>query len=540
MIILNRLEKFASQAGYFWEMEFGFQEGSGCFEASFTILETIDHMLERGSKMFSCFLDVRKAFDTVLSDGLMYKLFSDLGVNGKLWLAIKDLYTDARVLYSGALSREFEIAPGTGQGRILAPFMYKVYINSLLKELSDHCFAISINTPRMPAPSFADDICLIALHQSLLKILMNKCHNYSEKWRYEFSHSKSGVVTFGEKPIHCRSIKEREWALGDDTVEELYEYKNLGVLKHYSGSFASSVSDNIDKTRKKAGMIFSSNVDHHKTNPLVYVKFWRQACLPFLLFGAELFTIISSLLLELERCQSWFLKKLFYMPDFAPRALLLRLAELNSIEAEIDMRKLLFLGRLVTEPEMAPSLRNLLRSRTESLFDKDVKSIGILPSICEALNKHDLFNYFEIWFNSSTFPMYGNRKSIVKNKVRDLESTLWLELCSGHPNMHVAQACLENVFPSKFWSLADLYPDLVNRLHTQVRLMGNLCLNGGILWLFKTEGSLCFICEENTETVYHHFIECPPFRNNYNSLWSNLKTKIINFNQTDGITISAL
>ena len=108
------------------------------------------------------------------------------------------------------------------------------------------------------------------------------------------------------------------------------------------------------------------------------------------MFGAELFTITPSLLLELERCQSSFLKKLFYVPDFVPRTLLLRLAELNSIEAEIDMRKLLFLGRLVTEPKMAPSLRNLLRSRTESLFDKDVKSIGILPSICEALKKYDL------------------------------------------------------------------------------------------------------------------------------------------------------
>ena len=329
--------------------------------------------------------------------------------------------------------------------------MYKVYINSLLKELSDHCFAISINTLRMPAPSFADDICLIALHQSFLRILMNKHHNYSKKWRYKFNHSKSGIVTFGEtKPIHCQSMKEREWALGDDTVEELYECKNLGVLKNYCGSFASNVSDNIDKTRKKAGMIFSSNVDRHKTNPLIYVKFWRQACLPSLLLGAELFTITPSLLLELERCQSWFLKKLFYVPDFAPCALLLRLAELNSIEAEIDMRKLLFLGRLVTEPKMVPSLRNLLRSRTESLFDKDVKSIGILPSICGALNKYDLFNYFEIWFNSSTFPTYGNWKSIVKNKVRDLES----RLC--HPNMHVAQACLENISPSKFWSLADL------------------------------------------------------------------------------------
>ena len=64
----------------------------------------------------------------------MYQLLSNLSVNSKLWLAIKDLYTDVKawVLYSGALSREFEIARGTGQGRISAPFMYKVYRNSRL------------------------------------------------------------------------------------------------------------------------------------------------------------------------------------------------------------------------------------------------------------------------------------------------------------------------------------------------------------------------------------------------------------------------
>ena len=201
---------------------------------------------------------------------------------------------------------------------------------------------------------------------------------------YSIYFAKKSTKKKQTKPIHCKSMKEREWALGDDTVEELYEYKNLGVLKNYCGSFASNISGDIDKTRKKAGMIFSSNVDRRKTNPLIYVKFWRQACLPSLLFGAELFTITPSLLLELGCCQSWFLKKLFYVPDFAPLALLLRLTELNSIEDEIDMRKLLFLGRLVTEPKMAPSVRNLLRSQTESLFDKDVKSIGILLSICEA------------------------------------------------------------------------------------------------------------------------------------------------------------
>ena len=74
------------------------------------------------------------------------------------------------------------------------------------------------------------------------------------------------------------------------------------------GSFSSNVTDNIEKTRKKAGMIFSSKFDRRTTNPLVYIKFWKQACLPSLLFGSELFTFTPSLLLKLERCQLWFLK----------------------------------------------------------------------------------------------------------------------------------------------------------------------------------------------------------------------------------------
>ena len=103
-------------------------------------------------------------------------------------------------------------------------------------------------------------------------------------WRYEFNNSNSGVVTFDEtKPTHYKSMKAREWVLGDDTVEEFFEYKNLGVPKNYCGSFVSNISNDIDKTRKKADMTFTSNVDRCKTNPLIYVKFRRQACLPSIL-----------------------------------------------------------------------------------------------------------------------------------------------------------------------------------------------------------------------------------------------------------------
>ena len=83
---------------------------------------------------------------------------------------------------------------------------------------------------------------------------MNICHEYSLTWRYEFNHSKSGIVIFGEtKAVHHASMNEREWRLGDDIVQELYEYKNLGVLKNYIGSFSSNVTDNIEKTGKRLG-----------------------------------------------------------------------------------------------------------------------------------------------------------------------------------------------------------------------------------------------------------------------------------------------
>ena len=45
-----------------------------------------------------------------------------------------------------------------------------------------------------------------------------------------------------------------------EIVDEIYEYKNLGVLTNYIGSFASTMDDNIENTRSKPRMIFPSNL----------------------------------------------------------------------------------------------------------------------------------------------------------------------------------------------------------------------------------------------------------------------------------------
>ena len=171
---------------------------------------------------------------------------------------------------------------------------------------------------------------------------------------------------------------------------------------------------------------------------------------------------------------------------------------------------------------MAPVVQSLFESKTQSYFDTNIASKGILPSTCEILHKYYLFGYFESWFPDSTFPTYLTWKTIVMRKIHEFEEKAWNDFVYGHPNMQIAQACLENVSPHKFWSISEQHPSLVSRLHIQTRLISNFGLNGGIPWLCNTGGAICFPCELDIETMSHFLPDCLNFREHFDSLWANL------------------
>ena len=147
-------------------------------------------------------------------------------------------------------------------------------------------------------------------------------------------------------------------------MEKLYEYKNLGVLKNYIGSFSSNIIFTIISIseRKKVGMIFFPILIVWKPILLFMLSSeGKPACMPKLLYGAEVFTLTPTLLLRVERCKS-----IFYVPMFALGHLLLALSCLNSIESEIAIRKLLLLGRLIKEPKMPPAMKSLLTAEQKA------------------------------------------------------------------------------------------------------------------------------------------------------------------------------
>ena len=55
----------------------------------------------------------------------------------------------------------------------------------------------------------------------------------------------------------------------------------------------------------------------------------------------------------------------------------------------------------------------------------------------------------------------------MRDKIFDFGRHAWDSFCESDPDVRVAQSCLENVSPFRFWSraLANQFLDLVSRLH---------------------------------------------------------------------------
>ena len=102
--------------------------------------------------------------------------FSELKVQDKIFSIVKTLYSKHQcfVYFNGSTSDKFDVLQGTGQGRILAAFMYKVYVNELIKIVAECESSYSIRPLKLGSPTFADDMILLILFRTLLQLLKDK------------------------------------------------------------------------------------------------------------------------------------------------------------------------------------------------------------------------------------------------------------------------------------------------------------------------------------------------------------------------------
>ena len=98
---------------------------------------------DKCGKLFACFIDFRKAFDTVIHDIMLYKLLK-IGIAGNFYSIIKNMYKDnyLNVKMQKGFTQSFVSIIGIRKCDTLSPDLFKIFINDLPDIFDKDCHGV--------------------------------------------------------------------------------------------------------------------------------------------------------------------------------------------------------------------------------------------------------------------------------------------------------------------------------------------------------------------------------------------------------------
>ena len=97
-----------------------------------TLFTLIEKSLREGKYLSTCFVDFRKAYDSICRQRLIYKL-QEFGLTGNILEIIKTTCATPKVsvLYEGKISQSFSTKIELKQSDVLSTLLFNLYINDL-------------------------------------------------------------------------------------------------------------------------------------------------------------------------------------------------------------------------------------------------------------------------------------------------------------------------------------------------------------------------------------------------------------------------
>jgi ribonuclease P/MRP protein subunit RPP40 len=222
----------------------GFRRGLSCETALNTIVEHWRANIDNKKTVVSVFLDLKKAFDTINHDLLLYKL-NYYNVSHKSINLISSYLHDRRyaIRYSGAQSNFAKLDTGIPQGSSLGPLLFLVYINDLaLLHLPSQLFADD-TTISAAGESYGEACRIIAIDLELICTWLS--HN-----RLVVNWSKTNHMLIGSSTNDASLL-----AINGNTLERLNSVKLLGVEIDSQLKFEKQINVLCSKVNKKAYLI---------------------------------------------------------------------------------------------------------------------------------------------------------------------------------------------------------------------------------------------------------------------------------------------
>jgi len=240
MVLESKLSCWVEEQGIWARGQAGFKKDF-CTTDNLFVLQTLIESQAgwKGKKLFTCFVDFRKAFDTI-PHAKLWHVLQGIGVGGRFLACLRSMYSQDRACVTHptkGLSNTFACTIGVKQGCPLSPLLFGLYIDALeprIAALDDDDGLDLAGTP-VKLLLYADDLVLMSRTQRGLQKQLDELGKFYDERDLMVNVKKTKVVVFGSR------VNTSPLLYGGLPIEEVASFRYLGVELHCNGSMKTAV-----------------------------------------------------------------------------------------------------------------------------------------------------------------------------------------------------------------------------------------------------------------------------------------------------------
>ena len=527
-ILNKRLQTFLEKNKILAEEQNGFRIGRSCIDHLYIMCTVLRNRKAMGKETFLCFIDYKKAFDSVNRNMMMFKL-SRVGINGHMYNAISSLYSNprSRVLLQGYYTDYFECPVGVKQGDCLSPTLFSVFINDLASEIKDTGIGVKINLEDESGLAeiivlnilmYADDVVLFSENESDMQDLLLIVQGWCNRWRLTVNLTKTNILHIRPKR---RPQSRFMFLLGNQPVQYCQFYKYLGCYLNEYLDFNFTAKMQADSAGRALGSIITKMIKNKGLPYSVYTILYQSCVSSISQYGSEVYGFSqydAFFKLHLRAARSY-----LGLPKNVTSFGLVSEIDWLLPQYETQLKMVRFLGRLYSMPgsrlikRVFDWDRNLNESGIISTWSSEVRNI---------LNSNNMISIFE---SKIPFP--------VKSTIAHLRSSMQLK-----QREMVKQECASKPKLRTFVLFKD-YENLAPHIGKPITFIERKTLSKlrlGILPLrletarfqrpvLPEDQRLCYCNSGETESEQHVLFHCGMYDNLRQTWFSKLNVPF-NFN----------
>ena len=290
-VLNERISKFLDNKSFIRKEQAGFRKNHRTSDQIFILKTIIDKYIHKDgedNKIYACFIDFRKAFDTVCHDGLLLKL-QRAGINGNIYELIKSMYQNAssRVKCKNTLTDSIAIKQGVHQGSVLSPLLFNIFINDIGNTLIANDAPVVYDS-KVNHLLYADDLVLLSTTEEELQRNINRILDYCKMWGLTINTDKTKVMNFSKSG--CVPKDKFRFVIGADDIEYVKQYKYLGVVFTSNAKF-SVAEKTLSMKASRASFAIKQSILNKNLKPSAILHIYDALVKPIVLYNSEIWSI---------------------------------------------------------------------------------------------------------------------------------------------------------------------------------------------------------------------------------------------------------